>query len=324
MPKRDRTQDQLDALAAIADGTPTPEDLQRIRTALEGRNAIVCAKAAEMVAEGRIEDCLNLLVEAFDRFMTDPVKRDPGCRAKIALVNTLNALESDDDTVFLRGIRHVQQEPVFGGRVDTAANLRANCAVALARADHPQLYFELARLLVDAESHARSAAARVLGDLVSDRSALLLRMKALTGDAEPSVVGECLLGLMRIAADESVNFVAEFLDNPDIEVAEQAALALGEARTLEAFRALQSSWQRHVDQTYRRMLALSLALTRRDEAFDLLVDIVRDGHPRTAERVLEALRLFDDGGARREVVREVVSGRGDADLDGVFARLFPL
>ena len=48
--------------------------------------------------------------------MTDPVKTDPQCWAKNAIVKALKDLNHDDPAVFLRGIEHVQMEPVWGGR----------------------------------------------------------------------------------------------------------------------------------------------------------------------------------------------------------------
>ena len=43
---------------------------------------------------------------------------------KVAIVEALNALGYEHTPTFLQGIRHVQMEPVYGGRVDTAAVLR--------------------------------------------------------------------------------------------------------------------------------------------------------------------------------------------------------
>ena len=37
----------------------------------------------------------------------------------------------DESAAFLRGLRHVQMEAVWGSTVDTAATLRSTCALAL-------------------------------------------------------------------------------------------------------------------------------------------------------------------------------------------------
>src|SRR5262249_10204252 len=71
------------------------------------------------------------LVAAFDRFMIEPEESDKRCRAKIAIVETLNKIEYDRDDVFLRGIRHVQMEPVWGKSEDSAGHLRGAAAFGL-------------------------------------------------------------------------------------------------------------------------------------------------------------------------------------------------
>ena len=52
--------------------------------------------------------------------------------SKNALSRSLATLEHPDAGVFLRGMRHIQMEPIWGGRSDTAGTLRATCALALA------------------------------------------------------------------------------------------------------------------------------------------------------------------------------------------------
>ena len=74
---------------------------------------------------------LHLFFKAFDRFFDNPVKTDPQCWAKNALSRTLFALEYQEAEVFLRGMRHIQMEPVWGGQSDTAGTLRSTCALAL-------------------------------------------------------------------------------------------------------------------------------------------------------------------------------------------------
>ena len=83
------------------------------------------ARAAEIVAEWELAPFELALIAAFDRFLPDAVRRDPTCAAKIAIAEALNRLESREAELFLRGVRHVQPEPVWGGREDTAARLRA-------------------------------------------------------------------------------------------------------------------------------------------------------------------------------------------------------
>ena len=69
------------------------------------------------------------LLDAYDRFFVDPAKSDPQCLAKHALAQTLHSLDYGADV--RGGIGHVQLEPAWGGRADTAASLRGTCARAL-------------------------------------------------------------------------------------------------------------------------------------------------------------------------------------------------
>ena len=98
------------------------------------------------------------------------------------------------------------------GSVDTAVDVRSACAAGLVRMNHPAAMEELAALLADPEPAARRAAARTIA-YADDRRAgsPLLRLKALSGDPEASVVAECLAGLVALSAEGAVPFVARFL-----------------------------------------------------------------------------------------------------------------
>jgi hypothetical protein len=55
--------------------------------------AIVAAAAAKIAAEHELHDLEKDLEEAFSRFLDDPVKTDPGCRAKLAAAESLRNLD---------------------------------------------------------------------------------------------------------------------------------------------------------------------------------------------------------------------------------------
>src|SRR6185436_2549232 len=99
-------------------------------------NAVV-AKAAKLVADFELHDVQEQLVAAFNRFMKDPVASDRGCSAKTEIVRALESLGVPEAKVFLTGLRHVQMEGSFGPPVDTAAALRAACAMGLVHMNHP-------------------------------------------------------------------------------------------------------------------------------------------------------------------------------------------
>src|SRR5438477_10795822 len=91
-----------------------------LRAGLRGASNIVAGDAAEIVGEARLTDLIPDLVAAFEHFLDEPEKRDKQCRAKIPIIEALNKLEYDDEAFFLRGIRYVQPEPVWGGSHDSA------------------------------------------------------------------------------------------------------------------------------------------------------------------------------------------------------------
>ena len=97
-------------------------------------------------------------------------------------------------------------------------------------------------LLHDPEPHARSGAARAIACTQPLAAEAVLCSKALAGDPEPEVTGECLAALLRVAGDEALDFVAGFLDDPGAEVSALAALALGESHLDGALAVLRARW----------------------------------------------------------------------------------
>jgi hypothetical protein len=109
--------------------------------ALADSSNLVVAEAAAMIGAANLADLAPELVAAFDRLLIDPVASDKLCRGKSAIIEALNKIEYLRPEVFLRGIRHVQMEPVWGKSEDSAAHLRANSAFGLVRLQHPDVLF---------------------------------------------------------------------------------------------------------------------------------------------------------------------------------------
>src|SRR4030095_1142535 len=114
-------------------------------------------------------------------FMQNPTKSDKGCAAKTAVIKALLAADCDDEQLFRKGVRHVQLEPTWGGRADTAAPLRALCGLGLVQVGARDAMGELAALLADKEADARIGAASALG-YCGQSATPLLRFKVLMGD----------------------------------------------------------------------------------------------------------------------------------------------
>ena len=321
MPGKSSLEQKLAEISRIG-SVPEPEALPALREALRSPHNALAARAAALAAGRALTALIPDLLAAFDRFMEDPLRTDKGCRAKRAIVEALNALAHTDPAPYLRGIRHVQREPVFGGRADTADALRAQCAFALVRLGYRDVLFELVTLLADREAPARRAAVQALAHIEADASELLLRHKALAGDADPDVTGECLSGLMKLAPARSAEFVARFLAAEDRITAESAALALGNSGYAGAFDLLRARWEQSIDPAFKQMLLLPMALTRRDEAVAFLLELIATAHTATAAKAVDALRIYGADPRRREAVERAVSERDESAITNVFEKRF--
>lgn len=122
--KRSDQTDALGALRGLAEGVLDESALERLRQSLGCPWYRVVAAAAAIVQARCVDSLRDQLRQAFDRFRRLPAKNDPGCVAKLALVDALDALKYPDETPFLGAIRVVQAEPVWGGTTDTAGPAR--------------------------------------------------------------------------------------------------------------------------------------------------------------------------------------------------------
>ena len=103
MAKPRSTEAKLARLRELRGAPPAPQQLEELRGALRDASNLVAAKAAELAGEAHCSDLAPELVEAFERFLDNPEKKDKLCRAKIALVEALNKLEfSDEDFYYHR------------------------------------------------------------------------------------------------------------------------------------------------------------------------------------------------------------------------------
>src|SRR5580698_7229225 len=165
MPRRSadaRAQVALDALNALEPVTPRTDQLAAALKALNDKHFLVVARAATVAADRLLHELAGDLVYAYARFLKDPVKRDPGCKAKQAIARALVTLECQDLEFYRAGIRYRQLEPAWGRPTDTATDVRCSCAMGLAAAGHARAVAELTSLLVDPEAVVRTGAARAI------------------------------------------------------------------------------------------------------------------------------------------------------------------
>lgn len=321
MARKRRLEENLAELNNLrADPTSGPA-IARLRKALAGKTHHLAAEAARIAGEFEIQQLEGDLVSAFERFMVNPSKADPGCAAKTAIAEALYRIGCHQENLFLRGIRHIQLEPVYGGKEGTAAKLRVACALGLVRMDYPEVMLELADLLADAKLDARIGAVRAIAYAQQDAGLPLLRFKALVGDEDIRVLYECFGALLKLSPESSMPFVAGFLHDDDLAVCEAAAIALGESRLAQAFDALKTGWEKAPDPALRRTELLAIAMLRHEQAVDFLLSLVADASPAIASDAVAALGMYQrDEGLWRQV-QQLVEARGDVDLSQAISAL---
>jgi HEAT repeat protein len=301
---------KLDALNALDSNDRTFLN-ESIGKALQDKNYRVVGKAASIAEERQLHERVPDLLAAYTRFLQDPVKRDPNCIAKKAIVRALVALECRDTQFYLEGIRYVQMEPAWGSPVDTAVDVRGSCAMGLVSSGYVRAVPELAILLADEEVRVREAAARAISCGYPREAEALLRFKVLVGDAHPEVLAECFTGLLAIAPDESLAFVASNLSHADDAVRDFAALALGESRHPLALKYLRDRWDDvFVSPEMRAVLIRAAAVHRSEEAFDWLLSIIESGGKKEAEVAVDALSVYERNAKLAERVKVALAKRG--------------
>ncbi len=285
--KFDEKLEQVEALRSA----PEEQAVKELRRALKDRANYLTAKAAAVVADRQFRGLMEDLLTAFERFMRDPLKSDPQCWGKIAIVKALQELGHADRAVFLTGIVHIQLEPVWGGRQDSAAPLRAACAMALLQCDIPafDLLVYLTDLLADAETLVRADAARAIGQLGAREGLLPLRLKTLAGDADPEVIGHCFTALLGIGSRDVLPFVARFLRDKDPDVRIEAVAALCDSTEPEGVGLVKEFWERQFDREVKKTVLAVMAGSPHREAAEFLASVIEAGPAELAIAATDAL-----------------------------------
>ncbi|MGH9604070.1 MAG: HEAT repeat domain-containing protein [Terracidiphilus sp.] len=310
--------EQMAALDALKGRALDASETLLVKKMLGSRSNLLVAKAARLAEDNGLAQIVPELLAAFNRFFTNPGKTDPQCWAKNALSHALMRLECRDKDVYLRGLHHYQLEPTWGGRSDSAAVLRANCAhglVACDDIDNRALLDLLLDLLVDEDKTVRVEAARAIGQIGALASPVL-RLRALIPDEEPEVSAVCFGTLLSIERDEAIAFVARFLDKGD-DAAGEAAFALAETHSPLALAEILKRQAYSHDPWFAAVLLRAIALTRLPEAADFLVDLIA-GDKREAPMAIEALGSAAPSGELRDRVRQAVERAESSELEKAF------
>ena len=313
---------KLVRLFALCNQSASAETTRELQQYLADRSNLVVAEAAKVVKEQAVAELTGDLVTAFDRMMVDPEERDKHCRAKIEIVEALNALDYSDPDLFVRGITH-RQDIRFGDPPgqDAAGILRANCGIALARINAPGVVLLLTELLLDTDNTARAGAARALGGTGSLAAIPLLRYKVRVGDSLVDVIGECFASLLNLSFMESLPFVAEYLRARDSEIQSTAMFALAESRRPEACVVLKDFWPEASPNLHEALLT-ALAMSRLPVANDFLIRLIAD-RDSSAITAVSALAIHRHNPRITADIAAAVAINGRSSVRECFERKFP-
>jgi HEAT repeat protein len=319
MPGKRAFEEQLAALDGLHE---QPDDVRipALRKALGHKNNFVVSKAADLVRELQLIALTENVAAAFDGFFDNPVKSDPQCWAKNAISRALAAFEYQDVDLFLRGMRHIQMEPVWGGSSDTAGTLRATCALALVQCrtlSEVDLLTHLVELFADKDRSVRVEAVRAVEQVGSSAASLLLRLRATLGADEPEVLGACYGGILRVEGNHAIPWVARFLATGD-DAAGEAALAIAGTRSEAGFEMLRKCVDETSDPWFLSVLLSAIGLTRQEAAVEFLLDLIAK-ESMQAEAAMEAILRAVPSPDLIERVKKSVAG--NSRLTRAFAEL---
>ena len=321
--------EQMNALDALKGTALDSDAVTLVKKTLANRSNLLVAKAAFLAADASLVDLLPDILAAFDRFFTDAVKTDPQCWAKNALAKALVKLEHRHRDAYLRGMRHHQLEPVWGGVSDSAGTLRATCAHALV--DCPGLsdadiLRHLADLLVDTDKSVRVEAVRAIAQVGGLSAALILRLRALLGPVSPDgdspeVLGSVYSALLALDGENAIDLVAANMKDEN-DTSAEAAFALADQRSTKALSALVERFRAGSDPWFTSVLLSAIAITRLPEALDFLLAIVAadDSHAASA---IEAIARTAPTPDVRKLLNAAVAQSGSPRLEHAFHQQLP-
>jgi hypothetical protein len=306
----------MKALAGLsADTAGSAKSLQLIRDALSSNAPELIASAARLIARHRLPGLDAALAESYRT-----LKRDPGCLAREALLLAMEATEAGDAALFAEAAVFVQLEKNKGALRDTAARVREQAVLSLARVGHPEQLILFGAALGDASSNVRLAGARAVAHSQSRDGAGLLLLRLGAGDPEPEVAMECLRGLFAIAPDHAVRRARQLLAGDHESIREQTLHALGAAADDRAIELLAEELNGLSIAVERSLVIESLALSLRPAARELLLGLIREDRGSDAEAALTALAVHRYDARLVDRLREATAG--SSELSARFRELY--
>jgi HEAT repeat protein len=293
-PPKLKTEDKIEALRRCIEQGTKSQTQECLKKALKEKSNFLVAKAAEWSAEQLAYDLIADLTAAFERFMHDALSTDKTCAAKRAIARALYDLEYDNAAFYRNHLSYHQMEPVWGGSVDTAVDLRCTCALGLVASNDPRAVLGIVELLHDTEYQARLGAVKAIELILPFHAEMILRHKILQGDTEPEVIAQCFSSLIKSAPEESLEFISVFLTHDEDVLRESAALALGESRLDEALEVLIETSDNllNVDALIPSFYR-AIALQRKDKAYEYLLDKIAHTPANQASYAIAALSMYN-------------------------------
>jgi hypothetical protein len=148
----------------------------------------------------------------------------------------------------------------------------------------------------------------------SDSAALLLRLRAELASDAPELLGACYSSVLALEGLAAIPWAAQFLP-PEDDAAAEAAIAIAQTHTSEAFKLLSAVFAKARDPWFRTAVLSAPALTRQQQATDWLLDLIANEQShaadaqealcRTAPSVATLDRLKQLGRPCKEDVEEI-------------------
>lgn len=302
--KRLRSKQTQDRIAAVRQASNLDETVRQalLLEALADKSPYVGALAAEALGESADDAAALTMTERFRFLSEDGPARDPGCHIRANLAFALGRLDYRPASDVLRlGIRTTQIEPVGGVPFDTAAHLRANCALALAQIRDPDCVRDIALLLFDRSGFARlgpdptlkmeprKAAARALSltGRLEARLPLTLRLVHPENEA-PEVLQDCMQALVELEDPHALEVLEPYLRHEDMRLAAYAALTIAQTQSPDAAALLDSAIP-SLSGDPLRATVLALTTLRTPEATELLYTLTRSDREAVRVAAIDAL-----------------------------------
>lgn len=283
-------------LAALEAAVATDQS-SAVRHALRSTHARVLARAAEIARARSIDGLTPDLAEAFGKLVPRGAEGDPGCRAKLALLDALDALGWLDEESFLAATRMVQNEKAWGPPVDTATGVRARGVLALMRQGCRDLPLIAAEMLDDPQAPVRAAAADALGAHRSRDAAGALIAKLGRGDDDPTVTVACFAACLALVPEWTIPMLRRGHCGSRPVDRELASIALGTSRRDDALDLLIAWLSSAARASERETMLTAIGLHRTERALAVLLERVTSGPEADALAAIQGLRArrFDAG-----------------------------